>query len=241
MKLEGQVPVGYRGVPDHGRDWLERGYSPIHKGPGFVIALALGVLVLNAGVFLLPSATVYLALCTVGVLGAIAVATPLRKTADKGALVPVGMSGLLLLFWASWLAVDFAATGLFHRHLVSSLAALLFAVAWHGRRCRYAWWTVILTSDAWNEEALSAYAEFMASQATGPYAGKIARELFRTAADLALKPREPSGRQLDAIRRYVEILREGVGGFADFREARWWKDKLNELEERAHARRQGLR
>ncbi len=57
---------------------------------------------------------------------------------------------------------------------------------------------------------MSAYAEFLAARASGPYAKKLARELFRTAADQALKPREPSQQQLNAIRRYVEILREGV-------------------------------
>ena len=99
---------------------------------------------------------------------------------------------------------------------------------------------MIPTSDAWNEEALSAYAEFLAARGTGPYAKVVARELFRTAADLALKPREPSQKQLDAIRRYVEILREGLGGFPNFREARWWKDKLNEFEDRARDERLGL-
>ncbi len=240
MKLAGEVPAGYRGVPGHGRDWLERGYFPGLAGPGFLAVLALGFSVLNATVILVPSGKVYLALCAVSVVGAAAAATSIGGTDDRGAIVPVGVSGLLAVSWAAWIASDFGATAPFHRHLAVSVMALLFAVAWHERRCRYAWWRVILTSDAWNEEALSAYAEFLAARASGPYARKIARELFRTAADLALKPPEPSRKQLDAIRRYVEILREGVGGFPDFREARWWKDKLNEFEDRARDERLGL-
>ncbi len=241
MKLEGEVPAAYRGVRDHGRDWLERGHFPRLRGPGFTAALALGLPGLNATVILAPSGKVYLALCAGAVLGGIVAATPLRATDYWGAIVAVAVSGLLVLLWAAWLAADFGAAGTFHLHLVASLAALLFAAAWHERRCRYAWWTVIATSDAWNEEALSAYAEFLAAQAPGTYAGKIARELFRTAADLALKPSEPSRKQLDAIARYVEILRQGLGGFPNFREARWWKDKLNEFEDRARDERLGLR
>ncbi len=54
MKLEGKVPVGYRGVPDHGRDWLERAYSPKLSGPGFVMTLAGGILMFNGVVVVLP-------------------------------------------------------------------------------------------------------------------------------------------------------------------------------------------
>ena len=54
MKLEGKVPVGYRGVPDHGQDWLERAYFTKLSGPGFVVTLAGGILMFNGVVVVLP-------------------------------------------------------------------------------------------------------------------------------------------------------------------------------------------
>jgi hypothetical protein len=50
MKLESEVPVGYWGIPDHGRNWFERGYFLRLRGPAFVAALMLGFIMLNAAV-----------------------------------------------------------------------------------------------------------------------------------------------------------------------------------------------
>ena len=95
MKLEGEVLVNYRGVPDHGRDWLERSYFPRLTGPGFVAVLALGVSVLNATVILVPLGKIYLALCAGAVVGSLATTTPFRATEKYwGPIVPVAVDSL---------------------------------------------------------------------------------------------------------------------------------------------------
>jgi len=230
MKLEGDIPTPYHGDRDYGRDWLERHYFPQLSRLGFIIALVACTILFNVAVIL--HSAVYFLLCAGAVIAALVFAPPLRGTEEKGFSVMNAAGMLALLAWAGWLAVDLDNTGVFHKHLVLTLTAVLVAVAWHDRRCRYAWWTVIPTSDAWNEQSLSAYAEFLVATKPGPYCNVIARELFRLAANLALKPGQPAQYQLDAIRRYVWVLREGIGGWPDFGEARWWKDKLNEFEER---------
>ncbi len=238
LRLEGEVPTGYRGDPDYGRDWLEREHYPRLSRVGFLTVWGVGLAGFNGWASIVSSGMGYAAPLAAGLVATVIATLPTGLNGDRTFSTASAVTALLLAVWVLWLGVDFEASGAFHRHLVATFVATILAWAWHDRRRRYAWWMVIPTSDAWDAASIGAYAEFLVERTRGPYDGVIARELFRVAADLALKPAEPNAAQLDAIRRYVSILRDGIGGFPNFGEARWWKDKLNEFEDRAREERQ---
>ena len=236
MRLEGQVPAAYRGAADCGRDWLERRYFPNPVRIGFEAALLIVLFIVNGLGLFLPYSEVFLAIAVIFALATIWFTAPWKRERDRSAILLYGITAVILVAWAFWLAAQFGNIGLTHRHIMISFGALLAVMAWRRFVFRRIWWEVINTSDAWDETSLCAYADFLLSARPSGFSDPVALELYRTAAELAHEASEPTARHIETMRTYSQLLSEGIGAAPDLEESRWWQEKADEAAGLRHRR-----
>ncbi|MEE8370547.1 MAG: hypothetical protein V3R73_00270 [Sphingomonadales bacterium] len=214
------------------RDWIEDNRFPMARapGPGW---LAL-FLVVSANVLLWAFAgpALFWSWLLATGLGASGFAAALFR----GKMPQPGWALALIAATAgaAGLAAFYGLGGIEDRlfnHLALTITSVLLGLAYLEWLLLKVYGEICEESDSWGIGGLAAYADYLVTERPGFGDLVTARELYRTAAEEALKERPPSPDGLAAINAYAALLSDGVGGRRNRQEAGWWRAKVIELDD----------
>lgn len=220
------------GMMEDARELIERRYYPVLAGPRPAVATLLALAFVNATFLLLPAPETLLAASAAMFFASALTALRLRTGGGRRIdVVSIALLATIAFGWAYAVYSGFAAYTAVLHHAVLSSAALVFGFARYLRSFRYSWSAAMAAAPACDSDGLANYAEYLLDHRPGPASRQVAREFYRIASEEVLQHVDPAPRHIGLLKRYIDLLQSGVGGYADLQEAAWWMERVRELED----------
>ncbi len=236
MNTNGDEASKGAGAFDNVQGWIESGHCPVPKGPSPWVVSVLALVAVNLAFAVFPTSNVFLGISiTLFIIAAGAAAQfHARGGAKYGAAVIV--PALIALGWSIGLYLGETELGLILPHTILSAGALILGFVRRIDGFQHAWSEITGRCRYWNDDDVTSYAEFLLERRPCPGSAHLARELYRRASERAIDRPWSARRGINAMKRYAELLRTGVGGETNTEEADWWYETASLAREEAARR-----